>query len=111
MMLNPTLELLCLCPPIIIATLHVTRIVTKHLDVTIVATFQFLLELFNSRRVLAKKFSAAKEVTALSIILLTFNAVKNKEEKHLILKETSVMIMKQMPSPFFWTMLASLDVV
>jgi len=81
------------------------------LDVTIVTTFQLLLELFNSRRVLAKKFSTAKEVTALSIILVTFNAVENEEGKHLIFKETSIMIMKQMPSPFLWTMLTSLDVV
>ena len=83
----------------------------KHLDVTIVASFQFLLELFNSRGVLTKKFSTAKEVTALSIILVTFNAIENKEGKHLIFEETSVMIMKQMPSPFLWTVLTSLDVV
>ena len=77
----------------------------------IVTSFQFLLELFNSRGVLAKKFSTAKEVAALSIILVTFNAIENKEGKHLIFEETSVMIMKQMPSPFLWTVLTSLDVV
>ena len=63
------------------------------------------------RRILAKKFPALKKVTALSVILVTFNAVKNNEEKHLILKEMSVMIMKQMSYPLFWTMFASLDVV
>ena len=55
--------------------------------------------------------STAKEVTALSVILVTFNAVENEEGKHLIFKETSIMIMKQIPSPLLWTMLTSLDVV
>jgi len=49
------------------------------LDVTIVTIFQLLFELFNSRRVLAKKLSTAKEVTALPIILVTFIAVENEE--------------------------------
>ncbi len=83
----------------------------KHLDVTIITGFQFLLELLNSRRVLAEKFSTAKEVTALSIILVTFNAVEDKKGKHLIFQETPIMIMKQMSSPLLWTMLYSLDVV
>ena len=66
----------------------------KHLDVMIITTFQFIFELFNSRWVLSQKFSTAKEVTALSVILMTFNAVENEERKHLIFKETSIMIMK-----------------
>ncbi len=83
----------------------------KHLDVTIVTSFQFLLELLNSRGVLAKKVSTAKEVATLSIVLVTFNAIENKEGKHLIFEETPIMIMKKMPSPFLWTMLTSLDAV
>ncbi len=79
----------------------------KHLDVTIVARFQFLLELFNCRGVLAKQFFTAKEVAALLVILVTFNAIDNKESKHLIFQETSVVIMKQMPSPLLWTMVTS----
>ena len=82
----------------------------KHLDVTIVTRFQFFLELLNGRRVLSKKFPTAKEVTTLSVVFVTFNAIENKEGEHLIFEETSVMIMQQMPSPFLWTTLTSLDI-
>ena len=110
-MLNPTLKFLRLRLPVVVTALNVACIVTKHLDVTIVARLQFLLELLNGRRVLSKKFSTAKEVTTLSVVLVTFNAIEHKKGEHLIFEETSVLIMQQMPSPFLWTTLTSLDVI
>ena len=42
---------------------------------------------------------------------MTFNAIENKKGEHLVFEETSIMIMQQMPSPFLWTALTSLDVI
>ena len=110
-MLNPTLEFLRLRPPVVVTALNVACIVTKHLDVTIVARSQSFFELFNGGRVLSKEFSTAKEVITLSVVLVTFNAIENKKGEHLILEKTSIMIMQQMPSPFLRTMLTSLDII
>ena len=52
MMLNPALELLCLCPPVVITPFYIPCIITKHLDVPIIAVTQPLLKLFNCRWVL-----------------------------------------------------------
>ena len=93
-MLNPTLEFLRLRPPVVVTSLNVSCIVTKHLDVTIVARFQFFLELLNGGRILSKEFSTAKEVTTLSVVLVPFNAIEHKQGEHLIFEKPSVMIMQ-----------------
>ena len=60
---------------------------------------------------MSEKFSTGKEVTTLSVVFVTFNAIENKEGEHLIFEKTSIMIMQQMPSPFLWTALTSLDII
>ena len=110
-MLNPALELLCLCPPVIITPLYIPGVITKHLDVPIIAFTQPLLKLFNCRWVLTQELSTSEEVTCLAVIFMTFDAVKNKERKHLISEKTPIVIMEEVPTPLFWAVVSSLDVI
>ena len=111
MMLNPALELLCLCPPVIITPLYIPGEITKHLDVPIIAFTQPLLKLFNCRWVLTQKLSTGEEVTSLAVIFMTFDAVENKEREHLISEKTSIVIMEEVPTPLFWAVVSSLHVI
>ena len=110
-MLNPTLKLLCLSPPVIVTSFYISCIILKHLDVTIITVTQFILKLFNCRRVLAQELSTGKEITALAVIFVTFYAVEHKEREHLIPEKTPIIIMEEVPTPLFWTVLSSLNVV
>ena len=111
MMLNPALELLCLCPPVIITSLYIPCVITKHLDVAIIAITQLLLKLFNCRWVLTQELSTGEEVTSLAVIFMTFDAVENKEREHLISEETSIVIIEEVPKSLFWAVVSSLDVI
>ena len=111
MMLNPALELLCLCPTVIITPLYIPCIITKHLDVPIIAVTQLILKLFNCRWVLTQELSTGEEVTSLAVIFMTLDAVENKEREHLISKKTSIVIMEEVPGPPFWAVVSSLDVI
>ena len=111
MMLYPTLKLLRLGPPVIITSFDITAIVPKDLNVTVVTCCQFILQLFNSRWILTKEFTATEEVTSITVILMTFDAVKHKQGEHLIVEEATIIIMKQMLSPLFRTSLPALDVI
>ena len=110
-MLNPALELLCLCPPVIITPLYIPCVITKHLDVAIIAVAQLLLKLFNRRWVLTQELSTGEEVTSLAVIFMTLDAVENKEREHLISKKSSIVIMEEVPTPLFWAVMSSLDVI
>ena len=110
-MLNLTLKLLCLGSPVIITSFYILCIVSKHLDVTIIALNQFVFKLFNCGRVLAQELSTGKEVTALAVIFVTFYAAENKEREHLISEKTPIIIMQEVPTPLFWAVLSSFDVV
>ena len=110
-MLNPALDLLCLCPPVVITPFYIPWIITKHLDVPIIAVTQLLLKLFNCRWVLTQELSTSEEVTSLAVIFMTFDAVKKKERKHLISEKTPIMIMEEVPTPLFWAVVSSLDVI
>ena len=111
MMLYPALELLCFCSPVVITSLYIPCVITKHLDVAIIAITQLLLKLFNCRWVLTQELSTGEEVTSLAVIFMTLDAVENKEREHLISKKTPIVIMKEVPTPLFWAVMSSLDVI
>ena len=110
-MLNSALELLCLRLPVIITPFYIPCIITKHLDVPIIAVTQPPLKLFDCRCVLTQELSTGEEVTSLAVIFMTLDAVENKEREHLISKKTPIVIMKEVPTPLFWAVMSSLDVI
>ena len=110
-MLNPALKLLCLCVPVIITLLYIPCIIRKHLDVPIIAVTQPLLKPFNCRWVLTQELSTGEEVTSLAVIFMTFDAVENKEREHLISEKTPIVIMEEVPTPLFWAVVSSVDVI
>ena len=94
MMLYPTLKLLRLGPPVIITPLDITAIITEDLNVMIVPCCQLILHLFDSRWILAKKFIATEKITSITVILVTFDAIEHKQGEHLIIEESTIIIMK-----------------
>ena len=99
------------CPPVIITPFYIPCVITKHLDVPIIAFTQPLLKLFNCRWVLTQELSTGEEVTSLAVIFMTFDAVENKEREHLISEKTPIVIMEEVPTPLFWAVVSSLDAI
>ena len=112
MMLNPALEILCLCPPVIITPIYSQCVITKYLDASSIAVTQLLLKQFNCRWVLTQELTTSEEVTSLAVIFMTLDTVENKEREHLISEKTSIVIMEEVPTPLFWAVVvSSLDVI
>ena len=59
----------------------------------------------------SEEIFTVEEVTALLVVFMTLNAVQHKEREHLIPEKTPIIIMEEVPTPLFWTVLSSLDVV
>ncbi len=94
MILYPTLKLLHLGPPVIITPLDIMAVIPEDLNVTIVPCCQFILQLFNSRWILAKKFTPTEKITSLTVILVMFDDIEHKQGEHLIIEESTIIIMK-----------------
>ena len=110
-MLNPTLEFLCLCSPVIITSFYIPCVVTKHLNVAIITINQLIFKLFKCGGVLTQELSTGEKIAPLAVVLVTFNAVEDKEREHLIPEKTPIIIMEEVPTPLFWVVVSSLDVV
>ncbi len=94
MMLYPNLKLLRLGPPVIITPLDITAIIYLDLNVTIAPCCQFILLIFNSRWILAKKYTATEKITSLTVILVTFDAIEHNQGEHLIIEKSTIIMMK-----------------
>ena len=52
-----------------------------------------------------------KKVTPLTVVLVAFDTIENKKREHLVIEKMPIIVMKEMSAPFFWTVLASFDIV